>query len=101
MVLLITLYLVDRGILKQPVLYLSDFFEKHRDLYYDNLMRARKKDDIKQWFKFFLSGVIETAKNGVHTFNQILQLKSRIENLSPNVASALRRSSNILSSPIL
>ena len=43
-------------------------------------MRVRKHDDIKQWFKFFLSGVIETAKNGVHTFNQILQLKSRIEN---------------------
>ena len=41
--LMITLYLVDRGILKQPVLYLSDFFERNRTNYYDNLMRAREK----------------------------------------------------------
>lgn len=77
--LLITLYLVEKGILKQPVLYLSDFFEKHRDLYYDNLMRVRNHDDIKQWFKFFLTGVIETARKGVETFDRILLLKSQIE----------------------
>lgn len=78
--LLITLYLVEKGILKQPVLYLSDFFERYRDLYYDNLMRVRIHDDIKQWFKFFLTGVIETAKKGVDTFDRILLLKARIEN---------------------
>lgn len=78
--LLIALYLVEKGILKQPVLYLSDFFERYRDLYYDNLMRVRIHDDIKQWFKFFLTGVIETAKKGVDTFDRILLLKARIEN---------------------
>ncbi|GAA4810373.1 toxin Fic [Marinicella pacifica] len=77
--LLITLYLVEKGILKQPVLYLSDFFEQHRDLYYDNLMRVRTHDDIKQWFKFFLTGVIETARKGVETFDRILLLKSQLE----------------------
>lgn len=73
--LFITLYLVSKGILKQPILYLSDFFEKNRSLYYDNLMRAREKNDIVRWFKFFLVGVIETARSGIHTFDRILQLQ--------------------------
>jgi len=73
--LLITLYLVSKGILKQPILYLSDFFERNRTLYYDNLMRSRTHNDINQWCKFFLTGVIETAKNGVKTFDAILQLQ--------------------------
>lgn len=77
--LMITLYLVSKGILKQPVLYLSDFFERNRTLYYDNLTRVREKNDINQWFKFFLVGVIETAKNGIKTFDDILKLQKETE----------------------
>lgn len=77
--LLITLYLVSRGILKQPVLYLSDFFERNRQLYYDNLMRVREKNDLLQWFKFFLVGVIETAKSSITTFDNILKLQKQVE----------------------
>lgn len=77
--LLITIYLVGKGILKQPILYLSDFFEKNRMLYYDNLMRTRTHNDINQWLKFFLTGVIETAKKGVTTFDGILQLQKTLE----------------------
>lgn len=77
--LLITLYLVSKGILKQPILYLSDFFEKNRMLYYDNLMRTRTHNDINQWLKFFLTGIIETAKKGVITFDGILQLQKSLE----------------------
>ncbi|NOR86865.1 MAG: Fic family protein [Bacteroidales bacterium] len=78
--LMITLYLVEKGILKKPILYLSDFFERNRTLYYDNLMRVREKDDITQWFKFFLVGVIETAKNSIVTFDSILKLQKDSEN---------------------
>lgn len=77
--LMITLYLVEKGILKKPILYLSDFFEKNRTLYYDNLTNVREKDDINQWFKFFLVGIIETAKNGIGTFDSILKLQKDIE----------------------
>lgn len=77
--LLITLYLVERGILKRPILYLSDFLERNRSLYYDNLMRVREKDDLAQWFKFFLVGVIDTAKSGIETLDAILRLQSDVD----------------------
>lgn len=74
--LMITLYLVSKGILKKPILYLSDFFERHRQLYYDNLMRVRTHHDISQWFRFFLSGIIDTAKQGIRTFDGIMQMQN-------------------------
>ena len=77
--LIIPLYLVSKGILQKPVLYLSDFFEKNRKLYYDNLTLVREKNDIEQWYKFFLVGVIETAKNGINTFDNILQLQKQTD----------------------
>ena len=77
--LLIPLYLVNKNILKKPVLYLSDFFENHRKLYYDNLMIVREKNDLTHWFKFFLVGVIETAKKGISTFDNILQLQKQCD----------------------
>lgn len=77
--LMITLYLVEKGILKKPILYLSDFFERNRILYYDNLTRVREKDDLTQWFKFFLVGVIETAKGSISTFDSILKLQKEVE----------------------
>lgn len=77
--LMITLYLVEKEILKKPILYLSDFFERNRILYYDNLNRVREKDDLTQWFKFFLVGVIETAKSSINTFDSILKLQKEVE----------------------
>lgn len=77
--LLIPLYLVSKGILQKPILYISVFFEKNRNLYYDNLMAVRDKSDLNQWYKFFLVGVIETAKNGITTFDSILQLQKKVE----------------------
>lgn len=77
--LLIPVYLVSKEILKSPILYLSNFFEQHRSLYYDNLMRVRTQNDIKQWLKFFLTGVIETARIGVETFDAILKLQKETD----------------------
>lgn len=77
--LLITLYLVSAGVLEKPLLYLSEFFEKNKTLYYDNLELVRTKNDIGQWLKFFLTGVIQTAENGEATLHKITELKATIE----------------------
>src|SRR5690606_12166078 len=84
---MITLYLVDKGILKKPILYLSDYFERNRKLYYDNLMYVREDHNMNQWLKFFLNGIIETSKKGVETFNAILQLQRVTEAKLKNAGS--------------
>jgi Fic family protein len=94
--LMITLYLVEKGILKMPILYLSDFFERNRTLYYDNLMKVRLQNDINQWFKFFLVGIIETAKNGVETFDNLLKLKDEVETSIQSLGSRLSNAKLVL-----
>lgn len=77
--LLITLYLVSNEIIGKPVLYLSDFFEKNRQLYYDNLTTVRTKNQMIQWLAFFLTGVTQTAQNSIDTFNKIILLRQHVE----------------------
>ena len=77
--LLITLYLVYSGVLVQPLLYLSDFFERNMTLYYDNLTFVRTKNDLGKWIRFFLTGVTETAENAVATLHKTIDLKTDIE----------------------
>ena len=77
--LLITLYLVSNNVLKKPSLYLSDFFEKNKGYYYDNLMTVRLTSNLTQWIKFFLVGVIETSKESIQVFKDIIALKTDIE----------------------
>jgi len=79
--LLITLYLVSKKILHQPLLYLSVFFEKNKSLYYDNLTRVRERNDLLQWLKYFLTGVDETARQASNTLSEILKLKEQSENI--------------------
>jgi Fic family protein len=103
--LMITLYLVNRGILKKPILYLSDFLETHRRHYYENLMFVREKNDISQWFKFFLVGVIETANKGIQTFDSILQLQKQadldIQKLGSRAANAQKITNYLYQRPLI
>ena len=55
--LMITLYLVNEGILEKPLLYLSEYFEINKELYYDNLTRVRTHNNMLQWIKYFLVGI--------------------------------------------
>jgi len=94
--LLVPLYLVSKGILRRPVLYLSDFFEKNRQLYYDNLMIVRDKGDLAQWLKFFLVGIVETSGSGIHTFDRILQLQERVELQLQSLGSRMNRAKEVI-----
>ena len=77
--LLIILYLISTGLLNKPVLYISDFFERHRMSYYDSLSMVKQTDNMTQWLKFFLSGVIETSQNSIKTFDELIKLKKENE----------------------
>lgn len=77
--LLITLYLINRGILGKPSLYLSDYLEKNRIAYYDALTRVRISNDIIHWIIFFLDAVIETAQSSKKTFQKIMSLRNDLE----------------------
>ena len=77
--LMITLYLVEKGILNKPVICLSDFFERNKMLYYDHLTRIRETSDLTEWLKFFLVGVIETAKNSCQAFDAVLKLQKEVD----------------------
>ncbi len=77
--LLISLFLVKENILQQPLLYLSSYFEKRKDIYYDNLNNIRVKNDLLHWIKYFLVGVEQTAADAVDTLSEVLKFKEETE----------------------
>jgi len=72
--LLITLLLFERDVLEKPVLFLSSFFKKHQQLYYDKL-NAYHNNKTKEWLDFFLDGVIEIANESIDTSKKITALR--------------------------
>ena len=89
--LMIPLYLISNRLLDKPSLYLSSFFEKHRNAYYDALSRVRVSNDIGGWCRFFLRAVIDTATNGCDTFRKILDLRTELDT---KVVTLKRRAEN-------
>ena len=79
--LLIPLFLIEKNVLEKPLLYLSSYFEKEKNLYYDNLTRVRTHNDMIQWIKYFLAGVADTARKATGTLSMILSLKSQNEQI--------------------
>jgi Fic family protein len=87
--LLIPLFLIERGRLSQPLLYLSAYVEAHRPGYYDCLRRVRTDGDWNGWLRFFLSGVAETADDGVHQASRLMDLREKCRTRLRGRANAL------------
>ncbi len=75
--LLITLFLIERGRLSQPLLYISSYIEAHRQDYYDLLQRVRTHGEWNAWIMFFLNGVKETAQLALRQTSVLADLRER------------------------
>ncbi|MEM9776931.1 MAG: Fic family protein [Chloroflexota bacterium] len=73
--LLITLLLCEQEVLVKPVLYISHYFKKHRQTYYDQLQAVRDHGSWEAWLEFFVDGVIEVSKEATQTVREILLLR--------------------------
>lgn len=73
--LLITFLLAHEEVLREPILYLSIFFKRHRQDYYDRLQAIREKGDWEGWLAFFLEGVAVVSDEATHTARRIVDLR--------------------------
>lgn len=73
--LLITLLLCEREVLQKPVLYLSYYFKRHRQSYYDHLQAVRDRGAWEEWLAFFLAGIAEVSAQATETARRILALR--------------------------
>lgn len=73
--LLIVFYLVERGAIGQPLLYLSAYFERNRDEYVACLQGVRERGDLDSWISFFLRAVTTQARSAVDSADSLLGLR--------------------------
>jgi len=92
--LLITLLLVDQGVLSRPLLYLSLYLKRNREAYYEHLQRVRLEGAWEDWLSFFLEGVIDVADSTSDTTREIVRMiqrdRDRIHGFGRGSATALR-----------
>ena len=103
--LLITFLLRQRDVLQKPVLYLSHFFKRHRQEYYELLQATRDKGDWESWLEFFLRGVTDVSSEATETARKILALREAhrnaiTENLGRAAANGHRVLETLYKSPI-
>lgn len=73
--LLITLMLIERDLLPEPLLYLSAYFERHRCAYYDHLLAVSQKGEWEEWLLFFLRGVAAEARDASRRAAKLFDLR--------------------------
>jgi Fic family protein len=73
--LLISLLLAEMRLLRRPVLYLSLYFRRNRQAYYERLQATRDHGDFERWIDFFLTGVVETAADARERARRIVVMR--------------------------
>ncbi len=79
--LLLPLILHERGVLPEPLLYISEYFDKHRDEYYKGLLAISQKSSWKKWIKFFLRAFIEQSDETIKNIQKLQSLQKRYKKL--------------------
>jgi len=99
------LLLCAENAVSEPTLYLSLYFKRHREIYYELLQKVRTTGAWEEWLLFFLEGVEETAEEAVSTATQILEIfaqdRARIESLGRPAGNALRVHSLLQRKPVV
>lgn len=102
--LLITLLLCEQKVLREPMLYLSLYFKKHRQYYYERLSDVRLTGDWEAWLAFFAEAVFITATQAVETARELHNLSNRdrdkISGLGRAAASTLQIHRALMEHPI-
>jgi Fic family protein len=75
--LLIPVILRERGLLSTPLLYLSAYFDRHKDEYKDHLLAVSQRGLWDEWIRFFLIGVAEQSREAITMSDRLLELRSR------------------------
>lgn len=76
--MLVTMFLWHRRLLEMPVLYLSTYFQKHQETYYEKLNAYHSENgNVEEWVEFFLDGVIDIANSSIETCRKITELRER------------------------
>lgn len=75
--LLITLFLMEKGILSHPALYISYFLKMNRIEYYDRMTQVRKTGDYEQWVMFFLQALSDSAEDAIQTIDALTALHNQ------------------------
>lgn len=99
--LLITLFLFERGRLSQPLLYLSDYIDEHRQDYYDLLLRVRTHGDWDSWLRYFINGVLITAADAVKRTTHVIELREQFRNRVADKPRALALVDQLFTNPYL
>ena len=94
--LLIVLYLLYKGTIKTPALYLSYYLKEHRIEYYDRMTSVRDSGNYEQWIKFFVRGIYISSKSAIESADRLIEIKNTDEGKIKNSEISERRKANIL-----